>query len=101
MLNKPLIIEMTAAQAPVFKSLVEQVIAALPTSDAATLAQLVVTEWYKRNAGKFVLVHEKLRLTFTPSQAYAINALMKSQPLADDTERAFAQGLIAIIDPKV
>lgn len=99
MLTKPLKVTLTAGQAATFKVAVEQLVM-LPASGDLTLPRMVLTEWYKRNAGKLVIIPDTLRLTFTPSQAYALNALMKSSPLLGDAH-ALAQGLIGVVDPKV
>jgi len=100
MLTKSLHIKLTAGQAATFKVVVEQLIT-IPASSELALEAMVLAEWYRRNAGRFVLIPETLRLTFTPSQAYALNRLMKTQPLHCEAATNVARALIGVIDPKL
>jgi hypothetical protein len=101
MLVKPIKIVFTAGQAAVFKVVVEQVIT-VPVREANsdTLARYVVADWYKHNAGRFVFLPERIRFTFTPPQAYALNMLLQAHNFDCDAAK-LASGIIALIDPKV
>lgn len=92
-------IKLTAGQAATFRVVVEQLLV-LPANGEITLERMVLTEWYKRNAGKLVLIPETLRLTFTPSQAYALNELLKTQPLYCEAATNVARLLIWAIGNK-
>jgi hypothetical protein len=86
----------------VLKVVIEQLIT-LPAQadDGATLARYVLADWYKRNAGRFVFVPERLRLTFTPPQAYAFNMLLLAGKFDCDAAVMLSREIIRLIDPKI
>jgi hypothetical protein len=103
MITKPVKIVFTAGQVAVLKVIIEELITRPAGNDVADiLAQYVITDWYCRNAGRFVFVPERLRLTFTPPQAYALNhSLLKNSLFDCNAARLLARSLVRIIDPKI
>ncbi len=102
MLIKPIRLTFSAGQAAVLKVIIEQLITQ-PQSlqDHTTLARMVVADWYRRHAGKFVLIPETLKLTFTAPQAYALNMLLLQHGFTCETTKLLASGIIGLIDPKI
>jgi hypothetical protein len=85
----------------VFKVIIEQIITCTVRSeDNMTLARYVLTEWYQRNAGRFVFLPKRLRFTFTPAQTYALNMLLQINEFDCDAAR-LARGIVGLIDPKI
>ena len=101
MLTKPIKITLTIGQTLAFKGLIEQLIATPQRGDWAILGQRVLFEWYKRNGSKLFVMYDSCRLTFKPSEAYALNMLLKSQPTLCEVHTDLARGLIGAIDPKL
>ncbi|MDR3132537.1 MAG: hypothetical protein LBU42_00740 [Prevotellaceae bacterium] len=101
MITKNFKISFTAGQATVFKVIVEQIIICpARKEDNTTLARYVVAEWYRRNAGRFVFLPERLRFTFSPAQAYALNMLLQINEFDCDAAK-LARSIVGLIDPKI
>jgi hypothetical protein len=101
MITKSIKITFTAGQAVIFKVVVEQLITCpARQEDRLVLARYVLADWYRRNAGRFVFVPERLRLTFTPPQAYALNMLLQNSNFDCDTAK-LVRSIVGLIDPKI
>jgi hypothetical protein len=100
MITKPIKIDFTAGQAAVWKVVIEQLITQPHGADNTTLARYVLLEWYKHNAARFVFMPAKLRLTFTPAQAYALNILLQACNFDCEAARVLARNIVGLIDPK-
>jgi hypothetical protein len=103
MITKPIKIVFTAGQAAVLKVMIEELITRPTTreTDNTMLARYVVADWYKRNAGRFVFVSEQLRLTFTPSQALALNTLLLKYDFDCTASHVLARNIVGLIEPKI
>jgi hypothetical protein len=102
MITKNIKIVFTVGQAAVLRVVIEEIITQPVCRDDSTmLARYVVAGWYKKNAGRFVFMPERLRLTFTPPQAIALNTLLLACNFDCDATRTLARNIVGLIDPKI
>jgi hypothetical protein len=102
MITKPIKITLTAGQAEVLRVMVvEMITQPVRKDDNNTLARYVMAEWYRHNAARFVFMPERLRLTFTPAQAYALYTLLLAYNFDCEAARVLARCVVGLIEPKI